>query len=303
MRRGDACLRTVLTPEGLFLYDRDSGLCLFTPEKTSQTWEKPLYAQVALTTKCNLSCWYCYNSAPQEAEWEISALKRLVSFLDSWGVLGVSLGGGEPFLYPHLAEIARYTWEKTGLDATLTTNGTAASEGQIKSIEGCISEVRVSIHGVASLTYLRKFIHRKFEVGVNLLLFRVGVKPIESIVRQALKYGVNDFLINSFLATGRGGAYAHMQPIASDFAELAGLIRRYSHRATFKVSGRLAKELARHIDGFIPFQSEAPGRIIAVTADGEIKLSSLSEKAEPFSSPEEIPYAYRKLLEVVRLEA
>ena len=292
-------MRKILTPEGLFIYDRSTGLCLFTPDVRSKSWVKPLYAQVALTERCNLSCWFCYNQSSPDggSEWELGGLKRLIDFLDSWGLFGVSFGGGEPFLYPHLAEIARYAWERTGLDVTVTTNGLAASEEQIAEVEPFVSEVRVSVLSVGSLACLRKFMGRRFGVGVNLLLFRGGALLLDKLVEEALKLGVNDFLINSFLAVGRGKAYAGMEPEDVDFTELAETIRRHSEKAVFKVSARVAEALKGRVERFIPFEGEAGGRIIAVTADGKVKLSSLSEEAATVNAVEEIPCAYRRLIE------
>jgi MoaA/NifB/PqqE/SkfB family radical SAM enzyme len=292
-------VRKILTPEGLFIYDRSTGLCLFTSDVRSKSWMKPLYAQVALTDRCNLSCWFCYNQSSPDSgsEWELGSLKRLIDFLDSWGLLGVSFGGGEPFLYPHLAEIARYAWEETGLDVTMTTNGLAASEAQIAEVEPFVSEVRVSVQGVGFLACLKRFMGRRFDIGVNLLLFREGAGMLNKLVEKALKLGVNDFLINSFLAVGRGKAYAGMEPEDVDFAELAETIRRHSKKAVFKVSTRVAGALKGRVERFIPFEGEAGGRMIAVTADGKVKLSSLSEEAVSFNDVEEISQVYCTLVQ------
>jgi MoaA/NifB/PqqE/SkfB family radical SAM enzyme len=292
-------MRRILTPEGLFVYDRRTGLCLFSPDVRSKCWERPLYAQVALTDRCNLSCRFCYSqpSHGKSSEWEIGDLKRLVDFLDSWGLLGVSFGGGEPFLYPHLTEIARYTWEKTGLDVTVTTNGLAASETRIAEVEGFISEVRVSIRDMKSLTCIKKFVGKGFSIGVNLLLFRGGAGKLNGLVEEALKLGVNDFLINSFRAVGRGKTYANMEPGAEDFAELAEVIRKHSREATFKVSSRVAEALKSHVKDLVPFESEARGRIIAVTADWKVKPSSLSDEAYVFHRPEDILKAYHSMVQ------
>lgn len=39
------------------------------------------------------------------------------------------------------------------------------------------------------------------------------------------------------------------------------------------------------------------GRIIAVTADGKLKPSSLSEEAYKFDMPEEIPEVYARMIQ------
>jgi hypothetical protein len=65
----------------------------------------------------------------------------------------------------------------------------------------------------------------------------------------------------------------------------------------FKVSTRVAEALKGRVERFIPFEGEAGGRIIAVTADGKVKLSSLSEEAATVNAVEEIPCAYRKLID------
>jgi len=139
--------RKIQTPEGLFIHERRSGLCLFIPELKSKRWIKSLYAQIALTTKCNQKCWWCYASAsPNEIkEWRLDELKQLIGFLDFWGILGIAFGGGEPFIYPKLAEIAEWTWKNTELDVSVTTNGTAATEERIKQLEGFVNEVRISV--------------------------------------------------------------------------------------------------------------------------------------------------------------
>ena len=288
-------MRRILTPEGFFIHERNSGLCVFTPEIRSKSWIKPLYAQIALTLKCDQKCWWCYASASPNRmeEWRLGELKRLIGFLDSWGILGVAFGGGEPFMYPHLPEIAEWTWNNTGLDVSVTTNGAAASEKQITRLEGFVSEVRVSIRDPRKCNVLKKFLKRRFEVGVNLLLFRGNTPVLEEIVERCLSLGVHDFLVNGFLAVGRGAAYKNREPVDEDYAELAGIIRKFRDEAVFKVSGRLSSKLKANF-AFIPFEGEERGRIIAVAADGKVKPSSLSGESYPFRRPEEIPVIYRE---------
>lgn len=288
-------MRSVQTPEGLFVYDRETGLCLHTPEVRSKVWLKPLYAQVAVTNRCNLYCWWCYTSSSPEggAELSLEDLKGLIAFLDRWGLLGVAFGGGEPFLHPHLTDAVRWTWRNTGLDVSITTNG-SASERQIRAIEGFVGEVRVSIYGPEGYKVLKKFLRRKFDLGVNMLLTRGSVPRLEKTVGACLKMGVNDFLINSFRPVGRGAKRFEMEPTDHDYAQFLTVLEKYGDKAVFNVSGRMAEVLKGFGKlKFIPFDGEAKGRIIAITADRKVKPSSLSGEGYMFRSHEEIPEIYR----------
>jgi len=51
---------------------------------------------------------------------------------------------------------------------------------------------------------LCKFLNRRFEVGVNLLLFRGNASVLEEIIGGSLSLGVKDFLVSSFLPIERG---------------------------------------------------------------------------------------------------
>ena len=291
-------MRRVLTPEGLFIHDRWSGFCVFTPDVRSKRWIKPLYAQIAITDYCPLGCPYCYaSSSPKNSKFYPKAeLLKLAKFLDNWGLLGIALGGGEPFTHPDLPEIARRIWTETELDLSITTNGLCLSERLLNALEGYVSEIRVSIHAHACLKALPKLAGRKFEVGANILLFRNGAKKIEQIVKRCLEMGVRDFLINSFLPIGRGANYKHLEPQEEDYGQLAEVIRSFHGEAEFKVSGRLAEKLKPYGLRFMPFEDEQKGRIIAITVDGKIKPSSLSSEEYPFTKPEEIPQIYEKMI-------
>lgn len=214
--------RIIETPEGLFAYDRVTGLATYVPSLRSEIWNRPLYAQIAITEKCDMEppCPWCYveASSNRNRTWTVEDLMELVKFLDSWdgGLLGVALGGGEPFTHPDIVEIVRRTWSETDLDVSVTTNGFAASEEQLKSIEGHIGEVRVSIYDHKNCGILRKFLGRRFDMGVNILLMRGSAPSIEKTVELCVKMGVRDFLINSFRPLGRGAGYVDMEPTAKD---------------------------------------------------------------------------------------
>ncbi|MEM2969305.1 MAG: radical SAM protein, partial [Candidatus Bathyarchaeia archaeon] len=275
----------------------ENGGCFIYPDMKSEKWEAPLFAQIALTDKCNLKCWFCYSmSSPDRTlEWDFDELKQLLMFLDKWGVFGVSFGGGEPFLYTRLVEAAEFIKKSTRLDATLTTNGTVATEEQLRQIEGLISEVRVSIRTAKSIENLSMYVNREFDVGVNVILYHDGVEFIRQVIENSLKLGVNDFLINSFRPVGRGANQKNYEPTLSDYRNLAALIKHYRDKATFKTSCRLASYLKRYKIRFMPFVDEKPGRILAISVDKKVRLSSLSSMAYPFERIDEIPRKYFQL--------
>lgn len=203
-------------------------------------------------------------------------------------------------MYPNLQKITKFTWEQTGLDLSITTNGYAAKDEQIRALEDYVSEVRVSIRNLRDCEQLTKFLNRPFEVGVNLLLHHRNVSVLESIVEVCRGLGVRDFLVNSFVPAGRGIHFANRIPIKKDFARFAELVNKHDRDGlTFKVSGRLATHLKPYLTNqygcrFVPFQEEKSGRIIAITADGKLKPSSLSTKAYPFKHEGQIAAIYRQ---------
>lgn len=293
-------MRSIFTPDGLFFYDRNTGTCLFTNTKKADSWQKPLHVQIALTQQCNLKCWFCYTkpAIDKSYEWPIDRLKVLIKYLDAWGVFGIAFGGGEAFLYPYLEEIVKYTWEQTKLDCSITTNGYAATPQQISALENYVSEIRVSIRGLSDCScQLEKFLNKKFEVGVNLLLYKENTALLESLIERCRAVGVLDFLVNSFVATGQGANHADKTPNKDDYIKLSQVINKHSVEGlTFKVSGRLAANLQPYLaqHHFVPFCNESRGRILAITADGKLKPSSMSNTAYTFKYETQIANLYRQ---------
>ncbi|HYL80125.1 MAG TPA: radical SAM protein [Candidatus Acidoferrum sp.] len=84
-----------------------------------------LSLELEFTKKCNLRCTYCYSSAG-EALGEELTLHELTGVIQQAAELGarkiVLLGGGEPFLSPHIQEVIRHI-HSLGLSQAVFTNG------------------------------------------------------------------------------------------------------------------------------------------------------------------------------------
>lgn len=87
--------------------------------------ERLLSLELEFTKKCNLHCIYCYSSAGEALEGELS-FHELVSVIEQARQLGarsiILLGGGEPFLFPHIREVIRHI-DSLGLSQAIFTNG------------------------------------------------------------------------------------------------------------------------------------------------------------------------------------
>ena len=100
----------------------------FTPAEIAQcvAREGLLSLELEFTKKCNLRCSYCYASAGDARDGELS-FPELISVVDQARALGaekiVLLGGGEPFLFPHITEVIKHI-HALGLAQAVFTNGT-----------------------------------------------------------------------------------------------------------------------------------------------------------------------------------
>ncbi len=102
-----------------------------------------LSLELEFTKKCNLRCIYCYASAGGPLDGEL-ALDELVGVIEQGRQLGakkiVLLGGGEPFLFPHVKDVIRHI-HSLGLSQAVFTNGSLLT----REICRFLSEYRVKV--------------------------------------------------------------------------------------------------------------------------------------------------------------
>lgn len=84
----------------------------------------PLMANLLITSRCNLKCFYCYVDAANRKVQDIeeSALHELIDTLYARGTRLVVLLGGEPLLYKNIGDIIAHI-KKKGMVCELITNG------------------------------------------------------------------------------------------------------------------------------------------------------------------------------------
>ncbi|MFW6113961.1 MAG: GTP 3',8-cyclase MoaA [Actinomycetota bacterium] len=119
------------------------------------------YLRLAVTDRCNLRCVYCMprDGVPHLAHKEILTYEEILRFLSisaKAGITKVRLTGGEPLVRKDLVylvqEIARL---RSGLDISLTTNGTLLSRYAEGLAAAGLKRVNISIDSLNPKTYRR----------------------------------------------------------------------------------------------------------------------------------------------------
>jgi len=114
------------------------------------TRKSPIYVQFAVTKLCNLKCRMCGSSVSRkdEAELSLPQIEKLADTLDKLKAGVVLLTGGEVFLRPDIADIARI-FSRRGFTVRLQTNGILADEEKIKAVyEAGVRDITISLNSL-----------------------------------------------------------------------------------------------------------------------------------------------------------
>jgi MoaA/NifB/PqqE/SkfB family radical SAM enzyme len=212
-------LKVRIGAAGLHFFNRNTGMNLLVDEislPTSMWSTAPRQVSIALTNACDLVCPHCY--APKNpAVLNFEQLTSWLTDLDANGCIGVGFGGGEPTLYPRLAELCSYTAEKTGLAVTMTTHAHHLSDHLLKDLSGNVNFIRVSMDGVdatyesirgrsfASLIQRIKALSKSFPFGINFVVNSKTIDDLDKAIDLAEEFGCSEFLLLPEEATLRTG--------------------------------------------------------------------------------------------------
>ena len=292
------------TPEGLLLYDRGTGLNILfeTFKKHDQNFfDRPLYAQVKVTNRCNLHCSFCSQRSDGSFEdrWTFGELLSLFKYLDEYRLMGIAIGGGEPFAYPRLAELVNKTWNETGLDVSITSNGLLITDNGLKTLAGNVGEIRISCWTAQDIRKVKRLLEKGVHIGINTILFANGIDTIREIVNGSLAIGIDDFLILQCRPYGR--ADPRLSPTDEDFDKLADFVRGLG------LNVKVDTDTALRLKGLIPYTgpwtTKTDGAVICVTDDRCVAPNSFeTERKLPIKKLDDIRAAYEIWCKEVKQE-
>ncbi len=203
-----------------------------------------------LTSRCNLSCRYCFYDAEAARNQELSTDEwaRVIDELACMEVGRVFFMGGEPLMRKDTITLARHAKRK-GLEVTLITNGTMIDQDLAKQVHELFAGVQVSldglrrehdfVRGAGSFGRAWRGIQNLLDIGapvtVSCILSRRNIELMDDFVAFLIKRGVPRFHCLNLQTHGRGSCYQDMAISFGQFTEkLYQLHRQYSEQITMK---------------------------------------------------------------------
>ena len=107
----------------------------------------PLNAQYEITYRCNHRCDFCYNAPLKQKELDTEQAKEVIRKVAEFGVLYLTITGGEPLVRRDFFDLAKYA-RSLGLALRLYTNGYMIDRRLAERIaELQPFEIEISVHG------------------------------------------------------------------------------------------------------------------------------------------------------------
>jgi MoaA/NifB/PqqE/SkfB family radical SAM enzyme len=179
----------------------------------------PLHIRLKPTNICNHRCFYCAYRDPEQQLGKDMSLKEMLpreKILEiaedcvDMGVKAITFsGGGEPLLYPHLAEVAKYLSEG-GISIATLTNGSRLREEIADIFAHMGTWVRISIDGWDDKSYAKlrnvkegefskiianignfKKLQGKCMLGVSIIISKQNASNIFELCRRLKEAGAD----------------------------------------------------------------------------------------------------------------
>ena len=113
-----------------------------------------------ITNRCNYHCTYCFGKFDRQKDPTLDDAKKIVKNIALYFAQNnisdgrINFAGGEPTLYAHLDELIDYT-SSLGIRVSIVTNGSLLTSERIRSWQGKVSCIGISIDSIDRETNLR----------------------------------------------------------------------------------------------------------------------------------------------------
>ena len=186
----------------------------------------PVQVDIDITHACNLQCIHCSADAgkPLNNELKKEELFILIDKLYDWGVMNITLAGGEPLIRLDCLEILEYALQKRGMMVTLVTNGILLSDLMLEkmakwhrgfqlliSLDASNQELYDQIRFGAKLNFYEYIIQKiekaselEISYGVSYVLTKLNLNDFITTYENLNSKGINKFVLIKFIPVGRG---------------------------------------------------------------------------------------------------
>ena len=125
----------------------------------SATKQAPLHSfcapeslHIELTSRCALHCKQCYKGSANDNDISHSKLQQFITEAEAMKVFQIALGGGEPLLYPHLADVVSDI-SRRGMSVSVTTGGVGLDAVTLNVLgKAGLNHIQVSLNGADEQT-------------------------------------------------------------------------------------------------------------------------------------------------------
>ena len=263
---------------GLHFYDRVNGVHILSDELSVPSHflsKSPPVLSIALSNICDLNCEFCY--VPKNGlSLKQSDVFNWCTELDRLGTLEVAFGGGEPTLYPHLAELCHKVWNETNLGISITTNGHHLTPSLVSELIGNVSIIRISIDSIEPLySKLRRrplapildtisCLIGRVPIGINTIINSSTLLTLDDMLQFAKEVGITDWLL---LPQVKNGQFILSQ---DDWLKLENWINNHWHEINLSITS----SARRHINAPALFSFENPDDYAHISADYHLRRCS-----------------------------
>ena len=240
---------------------------------------KALYAQLAVTADCNLSCSYCNEFTPGAPPPSLGELEARIDRLFALGVMVFDLLGGEPLLHPQIVDVVRHM-KAAGRGAsivTLITNGFLLTEETVRGLNSAgLDMMQISVDSAHPTRHSEKSLKSllpRMRMLAKTARFKVKVQSVltEETAREYGEFrrllGGLPFDFGFSLLHGPGGR------VAIEGERFVRLLRDENLFAGMNIYRRHAEE-ALMGDFSRPWKCLGGSKFLYVNSSGEVQFCS-----------------------------
>ncbi len=160
------------------------------------------HVSLAVTMRCNLTCDFCYS---RNNYWKTDLTLSEARRSSLLATENISLGGGEPTLWPHLFSFVKWASDR-GLNIGITTNGWFVNHPrQVRKFEEINDLVswNLSMHGMTQLSRTMKLLKKwKHVRAINFLVKKSELAQLRECLRELRTFDIPIILLRYLPVNG-----------------------------------------------------------------------------------------------------